>query len=359
MPRNVWPNPFRYIRRSNRAKMAAQILGLGGSPAVLASAPKFRKRVASKPQSRRPSYAMTTTQRKKQGLVRIKPLGAGVTTNSYFRLRSRPSAKARAMKKVGAPNVYLSNSGLSFQCVEGFQASSQHSWCNIADLNTIRGFVPGSGTLPVPGSVIPNQYILESMIGEVVYTNASTATCELELYDIVRKRDAHATGTATQSPINAWEQGMINAEQTGATSPQNFLKSTPFDSKLFQDWFKVVKRTRIQLTQGATHRHSVNLSPNRLVDEELLAYTGADVAGLTVYTMCRVYGQPASILNDPLPPDVTTAAIRIDAVQSVRYKYTWVADTVHNVFVTDNLTSHAGEQVLSIGKGEFIPNTLG
>jgi len=278
----------------------------------------------------------------------------GQATFSQWKAYNRPSPRISVMKKAGASNVYVTNEAAQLVCLEGFQEVGAWTFQGTADLKAIVTNVPGNG------SAVPRQYVLESTKAEYMITNSTLATMYVDIYDVVRKRDADTSefNNATQNPSESWKQGVY--DQTGlvnATAYRN-INSLPTDSRLLKDYFKIVQRSHIGLAQGATHKHHVILGSNKLIDTALLNQKDEqeDLAGLAVYTMICVYGQPASVVPESGPTLVTTATGAIDIVKCVRYKYTWVSDTTNNFYYTDNLSTLVGEQIVSAGAGQIVFN---
>lgn len=297
-------------------------------------------------------------RRRKPGLKiqNVKPT-PGLTSHSMFKASRRPNRQVLAMKRVGAPNQNEFNTGVQTIASEGFQNAYCTSWFNQHDIQNMITKVP-TGTVPPPGAYRTNRFVLESGICELLMTNSSLASCYVDIYDIARKRDANITEFAfTRDPLQAWIQGEFDTTQTNLDA-YKFLKASPFDSQVFKDWFKVVKRTRIELSQGASHRHSVLLKPNKLVDAALPNFVDGDYAGLTMYTLVVFYGQPASVPQEGAPAIVTTAQIALDTVSTSRYKWTWVHDTTQQVYQEDNLSTLKGEQLVSTGAGAIVPNAI-
>lgn len=284
----------------------------------------------------------------------------GVATNSRFALARRPNRQVQTMKRIGAPSYYNTNGANQIVAQEGFQEASVVAWQGFEDLSYMLNLVPIQGGSTV-GFQAPKRYILEETVGELMFTNSSLATCFLEIFDVVRKRDNfradNIQNQATANPLLSWRQGIQDNQVTG-TNDYHDLKTSPTDSRIFRDWFKIVRKTRVELRQGALHRHSVLLKPNRVVDSEMINYVGGDAAGFSTYTLFRVYGQPASVINPEGPSIVTTAQIALDYVSSVKYKFSWVSDTTQNQYIVDNLQSLKGEQVVSMGAGQIVPNAI-
>lgn len=317
------------------------------------TAMKMRKYAQSK---------LRTAQRRKNPMIRRKAYSnvGGQGTFSTFSLTNRASPRVRTMKKVGAPCYDLINNSQQLVVSEGFQGNQTFYFNDIGSLRRYDSHVPvdydPAHTLP---SLQNKRFLLESTTGEYLISNSSLATAYVDIYDIVRKRDATGLTGPTSSPSAAWSAGVSNESGAITPNPIGDLHILPTDSMLFKDYFKVKKRTHIALAQGATHRHSLKLKVNKLIDEELIGNASGDLAGFTVYTMIVAYGQPASVpASEPStgPNPVTTAKVALDVVYSSRTKFTWVQDNTTNLWVNDNLVSLPNEVVVSAGSGTFLTN---
>lgn len=298
-------------------------------------------------------------QRKRNPMVPspVKSAQGGLPSFSSWGAKHKPSKRVLAMKRVGAPNFRVSNFGFQLQSVEGFQAATNFAYAGIDFLRDIQAQVPNT-TAPAVA-----QFVLESFRGEFLMTNSSLATQYVDIYDIVRKRDTQAAGGPnavwpTLDPVNAWKYGV--SDQSTAppdlTAYEN-INSKPTDSRLFNDYFKIAKRTRIGLVAGATHRHLVTMISNKLIDTELLNKAQGDLAGLTTYTMVVINGQPASISSES-GAVVTTAKTALDIVWATRCKYTFVVDNKVLWSVQDNLSSLKGEKITQPSLGAFVDNDV-
>lgn len=269
-----------------------------------------------------------------------------------------PSKRVLAMKRVGAPNTYVTNYGTYTKNQEGYQNASVFGHANIDFLRLIKSKVPNTTAPQVA------QFVLESFTSEFLMTNSSLATQYIDIYDIVRKRDAqYAVGNPadapTLDPVNAWKYG-VSDQIPSSPDLQAFqnVNSLPTDSRLFNDYFKVVKRTHIGLVAGATHRHHVVMKLNKLIDTEVLNKAYGDLAGYTTYTLVVINGQPTSIPTEEGTPVVTTAQTQLDIVYAIRAKYTYVLDNQVAWYVQDNLSSLTGEQITQPSLGKFVTNQV-
>lgn len=325
-------------------------------PGVLARAPGTRTYIAG----RRAAGSKTATKllryrKRKNPMARklVKGAQGGQASFSQWMAVNRPSPKVKTMKRVAASNFYVTNEAAQLVVNEGFQSIGAWSFQSTADLKSIALNVPGGGA-----GITPRNFVMESCTGEYLITNSTLATMYIDIYDVVRRRDADLnTSSASQNPATAWKIGVDNESAAPGSSNYKNINSLPTDSTLLKDYFKIVQRSHIGLAQGATHRHRVLLKSNKLLNTNLLdtKETEEDLAGYSVYTMIVAYGQPASIVNE-FGTTVTTASGAIDVVKCVRYKYVWVSDTANNFYFTDNLSSLTGEQIVSAGAGQIVPN---
>lgn len=315
-------------------------------------APKFKRGTAT-----RVAYG-----KKRQNLMKtiVAPGRGGLPSFSKFALTNKPNKTLLAMKRVSAPNYRVYNGSEQIVNLEGFQNAGVYAWNDRGDLLAIQALVPAQ-TTTYPFA--PNRYHLESMVGELLMTNSSLATQYIDIYDIVQKRDTGynpgAPGTGpTANPLNAWKYGVSDQSPTAPDlNAWECINSLPTDSKLFNDWFRIIKRSHIGLTAGATHRHSVVLKPNKIVDAELLQRCNGNLAGFTCYSMVVINGQPASVKSEA-GAVVTTATTALDVVVARRTKYSYVQDNTTVWNVVDNLQSLVNEQVTQDGLGSFVTNSI-
>lgn len=325
-----------------------------GRPRLTAAQTAARTRLRT---SGAPRFARSAVmvQRRKQNIKKtmVRASQGGLPSFSKFQLINKPNKYVLAQKRVSAPNYWLQNAATQIVNAEGFQNANLYVWDSTTQLGNILGYVPGVSGAPS----IPKRYHLESVVGELLMTNSSLATQYVDIYDIVRKRDT-GNATYTDNPLDAWRYGV--SDQT-VTSPDleawKNVMSLPTDSKLFNDYFRVIKRNHIGLVAGATHRHSVILKPNKIIDSELIRRSNGDLAGYAVYCLVVINGQPASI-SDEAGAIVTTAKTALDVVYSGRFKYSFVNDNTNLWTVNDNLSTLTGEVITQPSLGAFVSNSI-
>lgn len=294
--------------------------------------------------------------KKRSTANRVRGSLGGLPSMSQFALSRAPSKRVLAMKRVAVPNYFINSAASQTVNAEGYQNACVWRHQSHDTLSQILAKIPNN----TPPQVV--KFVVQSCVIELLMTNSSLATQYVDIYDIVRKRDAgygvNPNDDPTDDPLVAWKQGV--SDQSPAppdmTAWQNVM-SKPTDSQLFNTYFKIVKKARVGLVAGATHRHRVNINSNLLVDSELIRRCNGDMAGITCYTVCVINGQPASI-KDESGAVVTTATTALDVVWSSRIKYTWVADNQILWSVNDGLSSLVGEQITQPSLGAFVPNAI-
>lgn len=169
----------------------------------------------------------------------------GLPSMSQFVLNNKPSKRVAMAKKLGAPNIWITNYGKQIYNQEGFQEALAFTFGGLTDLQTIATKVPDT-------TQVVRQFYLQSIVGELMMTNSSLATQYVDIYDIVRKRDV-GKGQGTSDPFNAWKYGVSDQDPAGPNlTDYQIITSKPTDSRLMNDWFKIVKKSRVGLVAGAT-----------------------------------------------------------------------------------------------------------
>lgn len=324
---------------------------------TLASRGRMASRSAA---SARTASALRYAQRRREPRSEriIKGAQGGPSTTSKYDIVKPSNKIVETIKRASAPQLFITNNAYQVIATQGFQELTTITWQSALDLKQMRNKVqftenPTGGTATV-------RYVLDSSLCELLITNSTLATAFVEIYDIARKRDASFTAfPGTSDPGNAWKYGVLAEEPFGSPNTYNDLTSSPFDSLLFKEWFKVLNKTRVEMAQGALHRHHVNIQCNKIIDGAVLSNVDGDPADYVYYTMVVFKGQPASVVPEGGgSADVTTAKIALDIVHSQRYKffYSAAAPSVH--YTLDNLQSLSGEQVISAGAGTIVPNSI-
>lgn len=306
-----------------------------------------RKRLAPRTASRVASKTLTMYQRKrKQESFRPIQNPGGIVTQSKFNIRYRNSISALIRKNASAPNYDISNGVGSFEALSGFQGSIDSSYCLQSQLQTVFSRMPATA----PTGNATRRMLYESFMRKIVFTNASSASAVLDLYDIACKEDNDLFVKAS------WSDG-VNMETTlpSGTPPVNVLGIRPWHSQRFNQFFRVIRKTTVNLTAGASHQHNVSLQLNALVKEQRVN-ENVCYRGLSFFTIAVVKGVPVCDDADA-PRLVSTAPIQIDYVTETAQKYRWITDTDTDLYITNNLTTLLQPENMNVFQGQAQPVT--
>ena len=263
-----------------------------------------------------------------------------VVSHSTWLSANKPSYKVSTLEKVGAKNVYQQSTTIAGVASLGCYGITQVRHMTIVD--DLAAVFVGT-TLPGAQGGNPRQYVLESYISEVSVANNTNVIAEVELYDVVLKRDLVNTLTISigNPPVAYTVQGnAVDLVLKGLDMAQNIPSNTTtattlpygvsiFDSPMFNDYCKVVKRTVIEMSPGGVHQHVVSLKPNRLIREDVVGGSNMNaLAGLTCYTLVLI--RPTAGL-DITTPGITTPQTQINVIQTRRMAYTWSQDIANSL----------------------------
>jgi len=317
--------------------------------AVKKPALRLRKTVGTMSRSR----AFVKPRRVK---TEVGQMSTSITTRS-----SRASPQVRAIKNVADSNIYVVNLPTSLSIESGKQKCVSLATLDWSDLYYI------GNSLPQSNSGL-RRYVVESVLNEFTYTNQSTGGVEFEIIDLVAKRDlfnawsfeanGRQYGPLGPTPEQVWEYGALaganlpNAPLTD--SPAFVVGSKPFDTATFNDYFTPIQRNIVMLPQGASHRHVLNLKPNRLIDEALWNQGVAttflnNYKGMTIYTFIIARGTP---VIDPTSHLATTGSGLISVVKSSRIKYCYSEDASKTILFTNQLVSSTAPAIVNVGSGQ-------
>lgn len=304
------------------------------------------------------------------GAGRFTSLAGNMTNSKCTHISVRPRGSARLMGRVAVSTISSDQ--------YAFRADSQYGFQGVSSIGLLTQQYLAKlplypATIPGVGGNLPYRLVVQSIVSNVTIANACTAPVELEIYDIVLKRDLPLALQWTQNS-NTWTVGLAYPDQcwdlgsyanntqipTGGTGPRANIAASPFDSTLFNAYFKVKKRTKVLLGQGGIHRHTIVSTPNKILDSVLFnqvsnASMTTPVSGnlgwksLTTFCMVVQKGTPCS--NAETVTDVTTSETHVDIVQDWRIKWAYTADNSYGVHNADSLTTPASGQIINVGNG--------
>lgn len=298
------------------------------------AAPSVRPRLAIKPKTR----SLTLIQKRRKHNMGRNPIQnpGGIVTQSYFSRYNKPTFSAKVRKNASSPNYEIINGVGTFDALSGFQGSTSVAHNAQGQLLSALVKLP----TPVPATNLTRRMLLESYQRKSIYTNASSASCVMDIYDIVTKQDNDLDAR------NAWLDGVaMETSLPAGTPPVNVLGVKLWHSQRFNEFFKVVKKTSVNLTPGASHQHNISLKPNLILKEQRLR-ENVSYKDITYFTIVVVKGVPVCDDQD-VPRLVSTAPIRIDFVSELSTKYRWVSDIDTDLYITNGMTTLLQPEVMN------------
>lgn len=126
------------------------------------------------------------------------------------------------------------------------------------------------------------KFFLQGVTQKHRIVNQMPTVVELDIYDLISK--VTQSTLATVKPTDVWDNGLADLRGNGAAVDSTALGITPTTSKIFNQTWKIVKRTRISLMGGKQHNHTFCFSPNRIVDTDYWSTYGM-VRGITAISL--------------------------------------------------------------------------
>lgn len=293
--------------------------------------------------------------RRRPLLVRRYRAAAGTITNSLWAhgRGTRLPKRVLAMKRVGAPDIYHANFSETVVTPTGLQQFKSYGSLFRSQLQVLNGIAGNQSA--------PNRVLIESAQTELSFTNLTNAAVEVELYDIVFKRDVPATTTLSLAagtyifssyPENMITQGIKAAASIAPgslTDPSQYVGASPFDSQFFKDYCQVKQKSHVMLASGATHRHQTLAKINRVADQSIVGNQNLNyIKGFSYTTLLCIRGAGVRV-NDTF--DTTTNASTLNVVSSLRIKWTYVQDVTSNAVYNNDLPADIAASVRNIGSG--------
>jgi hypothetical protein len=146
------------------------------------------------------------------------------------------------------------------------------------------------------------------------------------------------------SPSDAWYAGMKNLGAAGsdATISSLTLGSRPYDSELFNTYWKVCSCVDVELSVGSVHQHTSSYQINRVISGQRPSYSSM-LQGITRNIMIVVRGSPVTFVGDTSKVAIGTSGINV--THEITYKWASVSPSsklystyINNEPVSSNTT---------------------
>lgn len=197
-----------------------------------------------------------------------------------------------------------------------------------------------------------NRVFMDRVHAELLLCNNFIANATVTIYDVMAREDINST--PANIPSTAWSSG--DGDESGSAVNQLVPGTTPFDSELFNQYWKVIQTERFILAQGAQHRHVIDMSVNRLFHMERVQNSSA-VRDATIGCIVVVSGQPSN--DSTTKTQVSLGKSGLDIVQSLEYEFRFSQNHAVKAYATNSLPTAYGvaEELISTGLGTTSANT--
>lgn len=269
------------------------------------------------------------------------PLGSASSSLWSFGTRRRLPARVRSMKQLGAPDAYVVNGGFNCNVSQGTQ---RYYGFNSVTQGHLEDICQTAGTQSAF-----NRVVLENAISTLSLTNITNTSAEIDIFDVIFKRDvpdqiqvqlASNLYTINAGSVPDMINEGINAARTLApgASGSFTIGTNAWDSQIFKEYCTVVKRTRVMLASGSSHRHTGNVNLSKIIAQSVAGSVNMEAfKGYTFCTLVRVNGAAAYIPSGEEAELGTASDVTIQAVYSLRVKYSFIQDVSSNLTVQDIL----------------------
>lgn len=176
--------------------------------------------------------------------------------------------------------------------------------------------------LPTPASNNPasQPFKINRYVAEVFITNTSNIMVELVMYDYVCRNDLY-TSASPSGILGVWKDGLYYEANATTTTTPSFIGSTPFQSQLFTQYFKIVKTHRVTINPGATHTHYHTHNVHRTMYPVRFVKTTGFIEGLSSGTIFVAQGQPVEATAGSVGA-VTTGIVDLNVVMKYKAELT-------------------------------------
>lgn len=182
------------------------------------------------------------------------------------------------------------------------------------------------------------KYVLDSVNCMTTITNVSASNADIEIWDLVSK----VTCQTYQDPLTVWDSGTAAISGPYTLPARSVPYTVPTTSKTFNITWKVVKRSKVEISAGRSHQHILQFNPNVIVDSDYWN-NYAQVKGLTVMTFITCRGQIADTVASYSSGTVTIAPVKLDCITRVRYNTRSLFSAPRTYQLINNVTAPAGD----------------
>lgn len=262
----------------------------------------------------------------------IQPRSAGSTYSKFRTTFKRPMTWMKIMKRMLPRQVYLESTTHKSQCaITGTQTYYSTLSCTKGDVVSL--------FTRVPSATYTTEMYYQGCRRETLITNMTNTNVFMDIYEVrARKLTQLEPGQAIQEGVASMEQG-----NTGNGTYDAFaLGLKPFDVNLFCKQWKVLKRYKIELQEGKSHKHESRYTVNQHIQYETLLEYGSSYLGSVTHGILIIHsGSPGYYGSGD--GSVTTTRDSLAIVNTYRHQYQYVSPIKSEFRYTDML-GHASTE---------------
>lgn len=308
----------------------------------------------------KPIITMPKNKPKYQSQVNVKPSVGGGVTQSFFRAKSPKERKViKDAVKTATLETFSDISSTLISATSGTQSINEiYPWINQQVKNKL--FEQLAGENP-DGSInsanYDRKFYFRKYYQKTLFTNTDVSTCFLDIY-ICKPRNSTFKSPATiwKAAFGATLDSSSDESVYGTAEAWSIPFVTPFTCRSLCQEYRIVKKIRVEILQGQTHRFTMVIPFHRVVTGRQLAdeitsdgylFIPRDYIPLVV-----VYGSP--VHSSSAPSTVSLSKVNLDTVVAFGAVGAQIGFSTSQQINKKQISTIASgtEQTLSPGAGE-------
>ncbi len=286
---------------------------------------------------------------------------SGEMTNSKLTISRKMPKGVRPLGKV--PDYFSIIGGASANCGSGVQGVANIiSWCPTTRLQEIytemlRTSANMASLNPLSGTAVDRRMFIDNMSYTCTITNQGPALIEVFLYDyICRKSEVTSTDSL-------FAVGIDQAEGTG-DAKSTVVGTKPGLSQVLKNGWTLKKTTKIQMSSGGIHRHTVNHNIRKVYQMGYGWQEGANnVQGISMETLAVFHGTPCDSADSiQINGQTTTAPAKIIWTNHSSAKTRLLNFKSRKITQKDNLNKIANnlytQNTAGVGISDIVANVV-
>lgn len=273
--------------------------------------------------------------------------GQGSSNASNLVVRYKPMKVTGYMKAIGNVATYMELKKWAVFSTQSLQHANTVDYiANSTELklvyNAAARFYNTTGSAYVTQSAtttssLSKKFLLKSVHSQITITNQSPSNAHVELL-VLQSRSSNVGG---DSPETRWNSG-LSGDAVGQSSMNHDTPfAVPTTSKIFNLYWRIIKKVKLVMVPGQDHMHSFNFVPNRILDTSYINEFG-EIKGITHAFMIITRGTPADdTLSATTATKIGLTATKIIGTVKNTYKTVLIDSFPRNTTFTSDLDTDA------------------